>query len=169
LGGTIALYVVDGVLTDDISNINTADIVDVNVLKDASAAAIYGSRGANGVVIITTKKGSSGALKINYNNSLGFRQAANLVKMANAEEYANYVQAATGSAPVNNGYDTDWYKTILRTAWQQSHNISFSGGTDRATHLLNFGFLDDNGIVIKNNFKRFTARLNVEFTLAKSL
>src|SRR5882724_1961692 len=74
LAGTTSLFVVDGVLTDDISNINTADILEMNVLKDASAAAIYGSRGANGVIIITTKRGTSGGLKINYNNSIGFRQ-----------------------------------------------------------------------------------------------
>src|SRR5260221_3550177 len=114
LAGTTALYVVDGVLTDDISNINTADIVDMNVLKDASAAAIYGSRGANGVIIITTKKGANGKIKISYNNSIGFRQAANLVPMANSAEYANYVQASTGVIPPSSTYNTDWYKTILR-------------------------------------------------------
>ncbi len=89
LGGTHVLYVVDGVLTDDITNVNTADIVDMNILKDASSSAIYGSRGANGVVIITTKKGSStsGKLNITYNASFGSRSASNLVKMANADEY----------------------------------------------------------------------------------
>src|SRR5690606_16263991 len=126
LGGTTVLYVVDGVLTDDISNINTADIVDMNILKDASASAIFGSRGANGVIIITTKKGSAGALKVNYNNNIGIRQAANLVKMANAEEYSNYVQAATGAIPPASEYSTDWYDVILRTAWQQTHNVSLS-------------------------------------------
>jgi TonB-dependent SusC/RagA subfamily outer membrane receptor len=90
---------VDGVLTDDISNINTADIVDMNILKDASAAAIYGSRGANGVIIITTKKGVAGGIKLTYNNNIGIRQAANLVEMANSEEYRNYAQAASGAIP----------------------------------------------------------------------
>lgn len=169
LSGTTSLYVVDGVLTDDISNINTFDIVDMNVLKDASAAAIYGSRGANGVIIITTKKGASGDLKINYSNNVGIRQAANLVKMADAEEYANYVQAATGSAPAQTGSNTDWYKTILRNAWQQNHNISVSGGNDKATHFLNVGYLDDNGIVVGNEFKRLTIRLNEEFKLHDKL
>src|SRR5690606_9120723 len=105
-GGTTALYVVDGVLTDDISNINTADIVDMSILKDASAAAIYGSRGANGVIIITTRKGSTDGFKINYNNNIGIRQATNLVEMANAAEYSNYVQAATGAVPPVSEYDT---------------------------------------------------------------
>ncbi|MBI3220703.1 MAG: TonB-dependent receptor [Bacteroidetes bacterium] len=165
LGGTAALYDVDGVLTDDISNINTADIVDMNVLKDASAAAIYGSRGANGVVIITTKKGVSGKLLINYNNNIGIRQAANLVEMANSSEYKNYVQAATGTIPPSSGYNTDWYKTILRNAWQQNHNISISGGSEKSTFLVNVGYLTDEGIVVDNDFKRLTLRLNQDFKL----
>src|SRR5882762_1395132 len=118
LAGTTALYVVDGVLTDDITNINTADIVDINILKDASAAAIYGSRGANGVIIITTRSGANGKIKVTYTNNIGFRQAANLVDMANAAEYSNYRQAATGlpvPAPLDNA-NTNWYKTILRNA-----------------------------------------------------
>jgi TonB-dependent starch-binding outer membrane protein SusC len=165
LGGTAALYVVDGVLTDDISNINTADIVDMNVLKDASAAAIYGSRGANGVVIITTKKGASGKLVVSYNNNVGIRQAANLVEMANGAEYSNYVQAATGTVPPASTYNTDWHKTILRSAWQQNHNVSVSGGSDKSTFLFNVGYLSDQGIVLDNDFKRLTIRLNQEFKI----
>ncbi|HTJ53548.1 MAG TPA: TonB-dependent receptor [Cyclobacteriaceae bacterium] len=169
MAGTTSLYVVDGVLTDDISNINTADIVDMNILKDASAAAIYGSRGANGVIIITTKKGSNGALKVNYNNNIGFRQASNLVKMANAAEYQNYSQAATGIIPPASSYNTDWYKTILRNALEQSHNLTLSGGTDKVTHLLNIGYLNDQGIVIDNSFKRLTLRLNEEYQVTKNI
>ncbi len=167
LGGTAALYVVDGVLTDDISNINTADIVDMNVLKDASAAAIYGSRGANGVVIISTKKGVSGKLSISYNNNIGIRQAANLVEMANSAEYSNYVEAATGSAPPATAYNTNWYKTILRNAWQQNHNISVSGGSEKSTFLVNVGYLTDEGIVVDNDFKRFNIRLNQDIKLSE--
>ncbi|MFZ6014065.1 MAG: SusC/RagA family TonB-linked outer membrane protein [Bacteroidota bacterium] len=169
LSGTTSLYVVDGVLTDDISNINTADIVEMNVLKDASAAAIYGSRGANGVIIITTKKGDAGKLKVGYNNNIGIRQAANLVEMANSAEYSNYVQAATGQIPPASSYNTDWYKTILRNAFEQSHNISLSGGTDKLIHFLNVGYLDDQGIVIDNSFKRLTIRLNNEYTIRDNL
>ena len=170
LSGTTALYVVDGVLTDDISNINTADIVDINILKDASAAAIYGSRGANGVVIITTRTGS-GKIKITYNNNIGFRQAANLVAMANTAEYSNYRQAATGQAvppPLDNA-NTDWYKTILRNAMEQSHNISVSGGADKSTYLFNVGYLNDQGIVVGNSFKRITMRLNSEYVISDQL
>jgi TonB-linked SusC/RagA family outer membrane protein len=169
LGGTTSLFVVDGVLTDDISNINTAEITEINVLKDASAAAIYGSRGANGVIIITTKKGAPGKLKINYNNNIGFRQAANLVEMANASEYANYMQAATGEAPPPSVYNTDWYDVILRTALQQNHNLSVSGGSETATYLVNAGYLQDQGILLNNDFTRWNLRINTEFKLSPKL
>lgn len=169
LGGTTSLYVVDGVLTDDISNINTADIIDMNILKDASSAAIYGSRGANGVIIITTKKGVAGDLKINYNNNIGFRQAANLVEMANASEYSNYIQAATGNPAPASPYNTDWYGTILRNAFQQNHNISVSGGTDKATYLFNVGYLADQGIILNNDFERFTVRFNNDYKISDKI
>jgi len=169
LAGTNSLFVVDGVLTDDISNINTADIVDINILKDASAAAIYGSRGANGVIIITTKKGESGKLALSYNNNIGIRQASNLVQMANAAEYSNYVQAATGRPVEVTDFSTDWYDEILRTAFQHSHNISLSGGSEKATFLLNAGYLEDEGIVIDNQFKRLTLRLNSDYKLSEKI
>ncbi len=169
LSGTNVLYVVDGVLTDDITNVNTADIVDMNILKDASSSAIYGSRGANGVIIITTKKGSSksGKLSINYNNNIGIRQAADLVKMASADEYKNYYQAATGTAITGPTAYTDWYKTILRNAFEQNHNLSVSGGTDKATYFFSGSYLNDEGIVLGNQFKRITLRTNLDFNISK--
>ncbi|MFT4033423.1 MAG: TonB-dependent receptor [Siphonobacter sp.] len=166
LAGTAALFVVDGVLTDDISNVNTADIVNVDVLKDASATAIYGSRGANGVVIITTKKGVIGKMAINYSFNGGFRSAANLVKMANAAEYANYVSAASGTFVNAESTSTDWYSQILRTGYQQNHNISLSGGSDKGSYFLSAGYLTDQGIVISNQYNRFTLRSNNEYKLS---
>ena len=169
LAGTTSLYVVDGVLTDDISNINTADIVDMNILKDASAAAIYGSRGANGVIIITTKKGVPGEIKVSYNNNIGIHQPTNLVEMADNAEYSNYAQAASGAIPPATSYDTDWYDTILRTAWQQIHNVSLSSGTDKATYLFNVGYLQDQGIVVDNEFKRLTLRFNNDYKITDKI
>lgn len=169
LSATTALFVVDGVLTDDISNINSADIVDMNILKDASAAAIYGSRGANGVIIITTRSGN-GKLKVSYNNNVGFRQAANLVAMANAAEYSNYRQAATGQpVQVIDNANTNWYNTILRNALEQSHNLSISGGSDKSHFLFNAGYMNDNGIIVGNNFKRITLRLNSDYSVLDNL
>jgi TonB-linked SusC/RagA family outer membrane protein len=165
LAGTTALFVVDGVLTDDISNINTADIVTMDVLKDASSTAIYGARGANGVVIITTKKGVSGVTKMNYNNFIGVRNAARLVEMANAEEYSNYASAATGQTVFAGDFDTDWYNLILRNAWTHNHNFSLSGGSERTSHFLGFGFLEDEGIVLNNKFDRFNIRTNLDFKI----
>jgi TonB-dependent starch-binding outer membrane protein SusC len=169
LGGTHVLYVVDGVLTDDITNINTSDIVDMNVLKDASSSAIYGSRGANGVIIITTKKGSStgGKLKVNYNNNIGIRQASNLVKMASADEYKNYYQAATGNVLTGASANTDWYKAILRNALEQNHNLSITGGNENTTYFFSGSYLNDEGIVLENQFKRVTLRSNLDFKLSK--
>ncbi|UAY51563.1 SusC/RagA family TonB-linked outer membrane protein [Ferruginibacter albus] len=169
LGGTHALYVVDGILTDDITNINTADITDITILKDASATSIYGSRGANGVVIITTKKGASGKMVINYSDNIGVSQAANLVRMANTAEYDNYYQASTGQIPISTPYSTDWYNTILRNAWQQTHNLSISGGNDKAVYFFSAGYIDQDGIVINNNYKRFTLRSNEEFKVTNAI
>ncbi|MBK8820076.1 MAG: TonB-dependent receptor [Saprospiraceae bacterium] len=169
LAGTTALFVVDGVLTDDISNINTADIVTMDVLKDASSTSIYGARGANGVVIITTKKGASGVTKMNYNNFIGVRNAARLVEMANAEEYSNYASAATGQTVFVGDYNTDWYDLILRNAWTHNHNFSLSGGSDRSTHFLGFGFLEDEGIVLNNKFDRLNVRTNLDFKISSKV
>ncbi|WP_460973837.1 SusC/RagA family TonB-linked outer membrane protein [Spirosoma migulaei] len=167
LGGTAALFVVDGVLTDDISNINTADIVNVDVLKDASATAIYGSRGANGVVIITTKRGTVGKMTVNYSGNAGFRMPSYLVPMANSTEYANYVSAATGNIVSPGTTSTDWYKQILRNGFQQNHGISINGGTDKSTYFLSAGYYTDQGLVIDNQYKRFSIRANNDFTFNK--
>lgn len=169
LAGTATLFVVDGVLTDDISNINTSDITNIDILKDASSTAIYGARGANGVVIISTKKGASGKISVNYNNSIGVRSVANMVKMANATEYANYVSAASGQVVQAGSISTDWYGQIMRNAFMQNHNLSISGGSEKSKNYLSLGYMADEGIVIKNNFKRFTARLNNDFVLHEKL
>ncbi|CAN5364369.1 TonB-dependent receptor [soil metagenome] len=167
LGGTAALFVVDGVLTDDISNINTADIVNVDVLKDASATAIYGSRGANGVIIITTKRGTVGKMTVNYSGNAGFRIPSYLVPMANATEYANYVSAASGNPVSAGATSTDWYKQILRNGFQQNHGLSINGGTDKSTYYVSAGYYTDQGLVIDNLYKRFSIRANNDFTFNK--
>ncbi len=167
LGGTAALFVVDGVLTDDISNINTADIVNVDVLKDASATAIYGSRGANGVIIITTKRGTVGKMTVTYSGNAGFRMPSYLVPMANATEYANYVSAASGNIVNAGSTSTDWYKQILRNGFQQNHGLSINGGTDKSTYYLSAGYYTDQGLVIDNQYKRFSIRANNDFTFNK--
>jgi TonB-dependent starch-binding outer membrane protein SusC len=169
IGGAEPLYVVDGVITTDITNINNADIVSVDILKDASSTAIYGARGSNGVMLITTRQGTKGKMQISYSGNMGVQSATHLVKMANSSQYINYVEASLGPNISATGYSTDWFGQILRNAVEQSHNISLSGATDKTRYLLSIGYADDQGIVINNDFKRFTIRSNNEFQLAKNL
>jgi TonB-linked SusC/RagA family outer membrane protein len=169
LAGANPLYVVDGVLTDDIRNIATADILTMDVLKDASAA-IYGVRAANGVIIITTRKGKAGAPKVRYDANVGFREAASLVEMADRDQYISYLaDAAPGKDALNNPYvfggTTNWYSDVLRKAFQQNHNISVSGGSEKSTYYLSGGYISEDGIVQTNNFKRFTFRANNDISI----
>jgi TonB-linked SusC/RagA family outer membrane protein len=169
LNGVNPLYVVDGVITDDITNLNNADIATVDILKDASSTAIYGARASNGVILITTKQGT-GKMKVNYSVNLGIRQAADLVKMADAQQYVAYQKAANFSTPITlTGYSTDWYRQVLRNGFYQNHNLSVSGSSDKNKYLLSVGYLTDEGIIIANDYNRITARLNNEFTPNKYL
>ncbi len=179
LGGANPLYVVDGVITEDIRNINSADIVSLDILKDASATAIYGMRAANGVLIITTKKGRSGKMIVAYDANVGIKEATKLVNMAGANQYANYVNEASvyyglGDSAVTQaqlaaGGNTDWFDAVLKRGFQQNHNISLSGGSDKATYFFSAGYLTDEGIVHTNRFDRITLRSNNEYNLSKAI
>ena len=178
LAGANPLYVVDGVINDDIRNINTSDIVSMDILKDASATAIYGMRAANGVVIITTKKGKSGRLVVSYDATIGVKEATRLVNMAGANQYANYVNEASvyygsGDSIVKqsmlaSGGNTDWYSEILKKGFFQNHNISMSGGSEKVTYFLSAGYLADEGIIRTNDFKRFTLRNNNDYNVTRN-
>jgi len=179
LGGASPLYVVDGVITDDIRNINSADITSMDILKDASATAIYGMRAANGVLLITTKKGKTGKMVISYDGFAGVKEIAKLVNMAGAKQYANYVNEANvyygdgdslvSSAQLAAGGNTDWYDAILKRSLQQNHNLSISGGGDKVNYFLSAGYITDGGIIKTNNFKRFTLRSNNEYKISSAL
>ncbi|OSZ81131.1 hypothetical protein CAP36_07805 [Chitinophagaceae bacterium IBVUCB2] len=178
LAGANPLYVVDGIINDDIRNINSADIVSMEILKDASATAIYGMRAANGVILITTKKGKSGRMVINYDATVGIKEATRLVDMAGANQYAGYINEASvyyGSGDsivtqsmLNSGGNTDWYDEILKRGLFQNHNISLSGGGDKINYFLSAGYLTDEGIIRTNNFKRFTLRNNNDYRITKN-
>lgn len=165
LGGVNPLYIVDGIWTDDITNINSADIVSVDVLKDASSSSIYGVRGANGVVLITTRQGS-GKMRVNYNNDIGIEQAAFVVPMANGSQYLNYIQATTGLPAASTPYNTDWYRQVLRNAFYNNHNLSVTGSSSQDKYALSVGYLQNNGIIIDNSYTRYTMRFNNEFSPA---
>ncbi|MFI3332851.1 MAG: TonB-dependent receptor [Rikenellaceae bacterium] len=167
------LYVVDGMFMDDITFLNPLDIESMEVLKDASATAMYGSRGANGVIIVTTKQGKKGNAKIDVIANRGWTFASNMMEMCNASEYATLLNAAL----VNDGYDalytnpesygegTNWLDEILRVAASQEYQVSASGGTDKTTYNISVGYYGQEGIVQGNEYDRFTVRLNNNYHL----
>ena len=178
LAGANPLYVVDGVINDDIRNINSSDIVSMEILKDASATAIYGMRAANGVILITTKRGRPGKMVVSYDGTVGIKEASNLVNMAGANQYAGYINEASvyyGSgdsvvtkALLNNGGNTDWYDEVLKKGFFQNHNISLSGGSDKINYFFSAGYLTDEGIIRTNAFNRLTIRNNNDYKISNN-
>ncbi|MBO9673996.1 MAG: TonB-dependent receptor [Sphingobacteriaceae bacterium] len=177
-GKTGPLYVVDGVWYDDINFLNPADIANISILKDASSQSIYGIRAANGVVLVTTVKGKKGTAVINYNGSVGIQKVTNQVEMANASEYATLVNEAYAlrTPPVaplfantNLGEGTNWYDQVLRTAMVNNHQLSISGGTEKSTYNFSLGYLDQDGLVKNNNYKRYTVRLANDYQIFEPL
>ncbi|MBX0289249.1 TonB-dependent receptor [Hymenobacter sp. HSC-4F20] len=167
LAGANPLYVVDGVQTTDIRNLSNADIETIDVLKDASAAAIYGVRGANGVIIVTTKKGKQGKPVLSYNTTVGFKQAARRVEMADAGQYIDYLRSTSPDVTIpTNTADTDWYDQILRRAMYQNHNLAVSGANESVRYYFSGNLLQDDGIAIQNKFSRLTVRSNTDFTIS---
>jgi TonB-dependent starch-binding outer membrane protein SusC len=189
------LIVVDGVPspTGDVSStsaagnalasINPNDIESIDIAKDAAATAIYGSRAANGVVFITTKKGRAGKARVSYNMSVSWTQPYGLPDVMNAQEYTDYKNMAAANNPgVNStnptaaGYtkfalatdangktiDTRWYDYVYRTGFSHDHNVNVSGGNDATTYYFSAGFSDQEGILIKNDFARKNILFNVD-------
>lgn len=170
-GGQNPLYVVDGVLTDGIRNINPNDILSMDILKDASSLAIYGNRGANGVIIVTTKKGKAGKMKISYDGFSGFTTVLNHVEMADARSYAIYSNEGLGLERFseNPQYNTDWYDEIMRTGVFRSHNVAISTGGKNITAYFSAGFFEEEGILKGNDYNKLTLRSNTTFDLADNV
>lgn len=174
LGNNNPLYIVDGVQVDDINNLTPTDIASMDILKDASAAAIYGSRAANGVVLITTKTGRSGENKIDFNAYYGVQKITTTLDVLNASEWATVSNAAHNNAglspldiaqnPSSLGAGTDWQDAIYRVAPMQSYNLSASGGGDNYTYSLSGGYLDQDGIVKETGYNRSNLRLKSTLT-----
>jgi len=176
-GNASPLFVVDGVWYNDISFLNSNDIETMSVLKDASSEAIYGLQAANGVIIVTTKKGK-GAPKIRYDAYAGFSNPTNVPVMANATEYATMVNEVDGSLegkplafkdPSQFGDGTNWLGLILHSAFTQSHNIGISGSTDKTSYNFSAGYLEQNGNVSYNTYDRITMHLYQDVQLSKFL
>jgi TonB-linked SusC/RagA family outer membrane protein len=177
------LYVVDGMFFDNIDFLSPSDIESISILKDASAASIYGVRAANGVVLITTKTGSyNQPAQITYDGYYGVQVAQNVLKMANAEQFTTMANES-GSAPdasfilnamqrygrsrVNPNVpdvNTDWYKEVLRTAPIQNHSLGVSGGGDNTTYSIGGNYFSQDGILdMKNDYERFNLRMKLDY------
>ena len=160
--GNDPLIIVDGVFGDlsMLTSVYPTDIESFTILKDASETAQYGSRGASGVINITTKKGVSGKTRINYNGSFGIAHAYRHLDMLSGAEYRN-VAAAHGLTILDKGYDTDFQKEIEKLGIQQNHNIAFYGGGDASKYRVSLGYLDREGVVLNESMKLFTSNMNM--------
>lgn len=171
---TDPLYVIDGMIADANSTINPNDIESIQVLKDASAAAIYGSRAANGVVIVTTKQGRAGDAKVSASARYGLQHIPKRWDVMNAREFAamqkqQYINSgipplASVDAEFNPNIDTDWQDAVLRTGKVGDYTVSLSGGGRGNTYLISGSYFTNEGVVIKNNFQRGSFRINTRAT-----
>jgi len=162
-----------------LSGINPNDILTLEVLKDASATAIYGSRASNGVVLITTKSGKSGKTAINYDGYLGWQTMPSKLDVLNLQEFAKYSNDANLAAgnsldpyfadPSLLGDGTNWQEEVFQVAPIQNHNITVSGGTDKTRFSTSFGYMGQDGIIIGSDFNRFSGRINLDHDAAKWL
>ncbi|WP_312077059.1 SusC/RagA family TonB-linked outer membrane protein [Chryseobacterium sp.] len=167
--GTTPLYVIDGFVIDNsntgVANnpmnfINPQDIESMDVLKDASAAAIYGARGANGVIVITTKKGKKGRTQMNLSSNLTISNLANKMDVFGADEFRRQV-TAMGAKVDDMGGNTDWQEELTRTAVSKTVNFSAAGATDTSNYFAALGYEDQEGILYNSNLRRYTGRVNV--------
>lgn len=193
--GNEPLYVIDGFPVDNnsdnlsagvaegpainaLATLSANDIASIDVLKDASATAIYGSRGANGVIIITTKRGLNGDAQINYDTYVGVSEVIKELHVLNASQFAFYVNESryNGSGdprfysdPTSFGVGTDWQDEIFRTAVTRSHDLSVKGGNQDIKYAVSASYLDQEGVVIETDFRRYNFRVNLDFKATEKL
>lgn len=156
--------------TNALASINPNDIASVEILKDASATAIYGSRGSNGVIIITTKRGKSGDAQLNYNGYYGFQKVIDRLDLMNGREHAEFLNdlaRANGlpepfSNPASIGEGTDWQDEIFRTSPIQDHQLSLSGGNDHTKYFISANYFNQGGVILNTGMDRYSVRLNVD-------
>jgi len=186
------LVVIDGVPTftgdfsgnsaasNPLSNLNPNDIESIDILKDASATAIYGSRASAGVVLITTKRGKKGKTRVNYDGSAAWTQATRVPEVLNAQQYVEIKNEGAANAGLVgpqffldslNGQliDTRWADYIYRTGFSHNHGLSFSGGSDQTTYFLSLGYTNQEGMIVDNTFERLSSRLNLDHKIGKRI
>ncbi|SHG40530.1 TonB-linked outer membrane protein, SusC/RagA family [Chryseolinea serpens] len=188
LGSNQPLIVIDGLQGGDLNSLNPNDVESMEVLKDASATAIYGSQGANGVILVTTKKGKKGHPVVSYSYNLGVQKLRNKLDVMSGGDFARTINdfKASQDQPGNvvitptpvftadqiAGYDkagfgTDWQKEVYRSAAMQNHQLSVSGGGENVQYLVSGGYLNQQGILLNSSFKRFSLRANVNVDITK--
>lgn len=177
---------VDGIETGTMNAIDPNEIENISVLKDASSAAIYGSKAANGVILITTKRGKSGEPKVSYSGNVGMQQPTKTIDRLSSYDYARLLNQSMKDANIEprftdaeiqkfkdgtdpNYPNTDWYDLILRTGLQHRHNVNVSGGTDKVKYMGAIGYLGQEGILENSNRKQFNARTNLDMKLSSKL
>lgn len=183
IGNNSPLFVIDGIPSREISFLNPADIQSMTVLKDASAASIYGARASAGVIVITTKSGKRGRTTVDLNYFNGIQQAANLPKMLNAQQYMSKMEESWNNSGISgtNPYtadknradlaNTDWQKELFEQGQSQSLQLTASGGNDKVQYLLSGGYYKQDGIIIfdHDKYKRYTLRTNINAALTDRL
>jgi len=168
-GGSTPLYVVDGVVMADIVNLNPSDIETMDILKDASSAAIYGQNAANGVVLITTKRGKESKMNISVNSTYAAKSILNQVKMANAGQYITYYNERQGTLAdprylaTTQPYNTNWFDEVTDIGYAQTNNIAISGGSDKANYFFSYNNYSEDGILKDQKLNRNTLRSNTSF------
>ncbi|WP_245189639.1 SusC/RagA family TonB-linked outer membrane protein [Lunatimonas salinarum] len=187
--GVNPLFVIDGIIGADLNMINPSDIESVEVLKDASSAAIYGARGANGVILVTTKRGEKNQNQVLYDNFVSVSNRATTVPRLNAQQFMDVYNRAYDNAqkydpsgfaqgryvranPLDypdlfdsNGrplYDTDWEDEVYGTAWAQNHNLAFRGGNNLTSYNVSLGYTNEDGIMMNSGFERFTGKIALD-------
>lgn len=170
-GNSQPLYVVDGVVTGGINEINPNDIETVDILKDASTAAIYGSRASNGVVLITTKRGKSGKTRVTLDSYISTQSVPKTLDLLDTNQFRQYAEGTYGlpnrytTDEASTRINTDWQDEVFQTAFTHNTNLGVSGGSDTAIFNISAGFIDQEGIIINTGFNRSSLRANSEFKL----
>jgi len=175
---TSPLVVVDGIMGADLNSINPSDIQSIDVLKDASSTAVYGARGANGVIIVTTKKGSTGKANVTYNGYYGIRTKAHMPEFMNSQQYYDlYSQdnfnngfTAQEMYNINNGISTSWVDLVTRDdAAQQNHTVAVSGGSEKTSYNFSAGYLEEQGLTMHTDFERLSLNAGIESQISENV
>lgn len=162
-GNADPLYIVDGIKVSSIDNISPNDIANIEVLKDAASSAIYGTQGANGVIIISTKQGKVGETVVSYSTQIGTQSVRTDMELMNASQFVTYFQEAGQTQVVDNGINTNWLDETFQNAFSQRHDISVSGANEKTAFYFSGSYIDQEGVIGDHSgYKRFTGRLNLK-------